>query len=273
MTKDHILLTYATYVGKYFIDFEAAFTVDDYFLLDTPENLLKDPANSQVDLLIGNNRDEGGYLLVMSYPEHFNRGFHPSFTPEVHETVFRKMLANRPTYEQDAIITHYTHWENFNDGIANAKQLVNAAGDYTFVCPALDFARQWVNNGRKVYNYWFTHIKENSYLCGEWMGACHGSELEYTFGMPLKDPSAPASEKELSRRMQEYWVNFAKTGMPSANWLEYTPEMPVYLDINGTVISDITPQNIFGPRPDHCAFWNIQLPLLREQEENKANKT
>lgn len=48
---------------------------------------------------------------------------------------------------------------------------------------------------------------------GEWMGVLHADEIEYVFGIPLNfSESHTVEEKELSRRVMQYFVRFALTG-------------------------------------------------------------
>ena len=45
------------------------------------------------------------------------------------------------------------------------------------------------------------------------MGATHGYEIEYVFGVPWLTPLAYDDDDRLvSRNMMSYWANFAKSG-------------------------------------------------------------
>lgn len=52
----------------------------------------------------------------------------------------------------------------------------------------------------------------------------HSSELKYVFGL-LDDQAADPAARRLSEAMQQYWVNFAKTGNPNGVGL---PEWPKF---------------------------------------------
>lgn len=46
--------------------------------------------------------------------------------------------------------------------------------------------------------------------------------------------------------------------------------MPVYLDLNATLPSDVTVETSLGPKADRCAFWNRILPKIRKDKDSKA---
>lgn len=83
------------------------------------------------------------------------------------------------------------------------------------------------------------------------LGAGHGSEVPFVFGNLPRSPVRPgavlakalgipnqaypivAADVEMSRRMQRYWLNFAKTGNPNGaglpNWSRFSAANPVTL--------------------------------------------
>ena len=73
-------------------------------------------------------------------------------------------------------------------------------------------------------------------------GAFHSSELWYVFGT-LQRSNRPfcGYDYDLSARMTDWWVNFARTGVPGADWREYTAADPVINEIGeGAAMVDIS---------------------------------
>ena len=73
-------------------------------------------------------------------------------------------------------------------------------------------------------------------------GAFHSSELWYVFGTLMRS-NRPFSgyDYELSLKMTDWWVNFARTGEPGNGWDAYTAENPVINEIGeGVQLVDIS---------------------------------
>lgn len=73
-------------------------------------------------------------------------------------------------------------------------------------------------------------------------GAFHSSELWYVFGtLQRSDRPFCGYDYDLSARMTDWWVNFARTGVPGADWREYTAADPVINEIGeGAAMVDIS---------------------------------
>jgi para-nitrobenzyl esterase len=92
-------------------------------------------------------------------------------------------------------------------------------------------ARRAVNSA-PVYYFDFEHVMPG-YTAADW-GAHHSSELPYIFGTldALAGRPLTAADREVSRIMQAYFVNFIKTGNPNgagpdgtrlATWRPFDP--------------------------------------------------
>ncbi len=91
--------------------------------------------------------------------------------------------------------------------------------DITFRCPAVVVARWNSESKQPTYLYQF-----NRGVPGHpEIGAVHASEVVYVFGnLDEKRPTRPnydAADYAISKAMQEYWTNFAKTGNPNGKGL------------------------------------------------------
>lgn len=99
-------------------------------------------------------------------------------------------------------------------------------------------------NGANVYAYVFTWDKSP-------MGAYHGAEIPFVFDHKQSDSAA----QKFADQVSQAWVNFAKTGVPSAeglpDWEPYTRETgaTMILDENSTLVygHDRTLMSLLAP--------------------------
>lgn len=87
------------------------------------------------------------------------------------------------------------------------------------------------------------------------IGAYHGAELQYLFGMKRLPGPRTGAQRQLARQMQQYWANFALSGDPNGDGLAY---WPVY-DNDARRVLVLKPEGSavetdFDTR-HHCAFW------------------
>ena len=86
--------------------------------------------------------------------------------------------------------------------------------DTAFRCPAVVVANWNSKAGHPTYQYQF----DRGIPGHPEIGAVHASEVAYVFGTldeqrPMR-PNYDAADSAISKAMQEYWTNFAKTGNP-----------------------------------------------------------
>jgi para-nitrobenzyl esterase len=112
---------------------------------------------------------------------------------------------------------------------APASPLYGDAGaqwmtDTVFRCPAVQIAGWNSRSGHPTYQYQF-----NRGVPGHpEIGAIHASEVTYVFGnldepRPYR-PNYEDADQAISKAMQDYWTNFAKTGDPNSSWLPAWPQ-------------------------------------------------
>ncbi|HUO22972.1 MAG TPA: carboxylesterase family protein [Caulobacteraceae bacterium] len=75
-------------------------------------------------------------------------------------------------------------------------------------------------NAAPVYTYLWTHARPGDF------GAVHSSELAYVYqNLPLAGgPNLSEQDYLISKEINNYWVNFIKTGNPNGHTLPYWPE-------------------------------------------------
>lgn len=140
--------------------------------------------------------------------------------------------------------------------------------DVAFRCPAIVVADWNSKAGHSTYQYQF-----NRGIPGHpEIGAIHASEVAYVFGTldeqrPMR-PNYEAADYAISKAMQEYWTNFAKTGKPDGNglpaWPRYQPDTRRYLEF-----TDAGPVAAAGLRRAQCDIFAEVL----KQEAEKASGT
>ncbi|MDX5627640.1 MULTISPECIES: carboxylesterase family protein [unclassified Brenneria] len=99
------------------------------------------------------------------------------------------------------------------------------ASDTLMVEPARFVARIWDKAGIPVWQYRFGYVADS--MRAQWPAAVHASEIPYVFNTLTAryGDRLTAKDRAVARQMQQYWVNFARTGRPdSANlpaWERY----------------------------------------------------
>ena len=179
-----------------------------------PEDLYaayREGKSSGIDMMIGTNADEVRYWIgeVGGYRIYRVAGL----------LLYRSMLDSLPEKEQNYVRAFMELSDD--EMVWNSTELFN---DWIFRVPAIFQAAEHAKNGGRAYMYYWT--KESAI---PHYGACHAVELAYIFGN-LDDTiyTGERADPALSARVQEMWVNFAKTGNPgtkAVNWEPYEPAL------------------------------------------------
>nr|XP_060623561.1 cholinesterase [Anolis sagrei ordinatus] len=241
--------------------------VDNDFLTDTPAALLKSGKFKQTQILMGVNKDEGAPFLAYGAP-----GFSKDNSSLINETEFWACLKlTFPETQEiglEAVVFHYTNWEEEQDPFRYRNVMGEILGDYNFVCPVLEFLKYFVKTGNSAFLYFFEH-RSSKLAWPEWMGVPHGYEIEFVFGLPLeRRVNYTKAEETLSRSILKYWTTFAKTGTPNGTqingmrWPVFTTAEQKYLTLS-TNSSKIRTKL----RAQQCRFWNIFFPKVLEMTE------
>lgn len=122
--------------------------------------------------------------------------------------------------------------------------------DLMFRMPTIQLVEAQRDNGQPAYNFIFTY---ESPLDGGMWGACHGLDRRFIFGTydhPVCG-SGPAVER-LSRRIQDAWLAFARTGDPSC---ESIGKWPVYGKNRMTMLLDRECRVVAAPYEDERRAW------------------
>lgn len=195
--------------------------VDGDLLPEAPATVLHEGRGLPVPLMIGTNKDEASLFKFMKSPL-------IPITEERIMAMFSDMAADNPTVELPSVAQVQTAYENVRK---NAVGL-GVARDIGFRMPTV-----WIAEGHAaaapVWLYRFDHATPFLRLIG--LGATHGSELAYLWGVFASGPKDPTfrlggkrAGEVISARMQERWAAFAHGRTPDADGVAGAPLWPAY---------------------------------------------
>jgi para-nitrobenzyl esterase len=213
--------------------------VDGWYLTDDVSTLITEGKSNDVDVLVGSNRDEGGF---------------PFFgVPKGNAQEFTAAVRERFGAQSDTFLKLYP---TGSDAESNASQLAAFRDEVAWSVRSWAAAR--ARKG-KAYLFYFTH--EPPAAAGQpSRGAIHTAEIPYTLNNAT--PAWTAADRALAETMTSYWVNFAKTGDPNGQGL---PAWPAFKDGASAELM------IFGPKVEAGrALDPARVALFDEQ--NKAQR-
>ncbi len=190
---------------------------------------------SEIDLLIGTNRDEASYFTIASPPLAAAPAVANPFVPG---TIARRLPALLRAYRADTAADSPTPKAARRRAALPVRQhaLIRIMSDQLFRVPATRTAEAQSRHNARVFMYRFDWQVPD--LAGEprrSLGATHVAEVAFVFG-GLQTPWLPgnvATAKDLEARrrvsdpMMAAWLSFVRTGDPSADadmaWPAYEP--------------------------------------------------
>lgn len=181
-----------------------------------PKDLYKsiaDGANKDVTLLVGSNANEWNYWIEEMDQKDIE------VAKEMYEetTVDPKIdsMVDIATPEEKESIDKFLDLQEDKSELMGKTELLN---DMVFRVPSLVSAANHSKAGGTSYVYYFGKESTN-----EEMGSCHASELAYVFNNPKETIFSGEVDKDLAKNMSDMWANFARTGNPSTEKINWTP--------------------------------------------------
>jgi para-nitrobenzyl esterase len=231
------------------LDFQLWAYIDGVVLPDDPITLFKSGNFNKVDIIIGQNLNEGSFFRknFSSYKE-FN-DFLKSVFP-----------------------LHYTQVANFyqqSDYKSANDAYIQMLTDFDFMCPNRSLAKYISANGGSSYVYLFVHLP--SYLSNQdkiTYGSFHMAEIMHVFNSPfgffLNKNNSPFTQDEiiLSNQMMDFWSSFAKNGVPTSSntnvkWEKFTSADTNYMRFDVKSLS--IQKNL---KNDICDLYELTVSTL-----------
>jgi para-nitrobenzyl esterase len=198
--------------------------IDGEYIPEHPLVLIRKGAAAEIDLLVGTNLNESS---SMKSDESNN-------FKEVSENGMRNWIKyvmkshfGQNDDKAESLINAYRETRK-DEGSLSAQKVLDAfLTDFEFHISALRTAEAQSTQNPNTYMYLFT--LPSPFMGGKF-GAFHTSEIPFVFGMldsPYWNKFSDTSEeaKELSEKIMDSWITFARTGNPSHNGI---PEWPQY---------------------------------------------
>ncbi len=203
--------------------------VDGYLLPESVPAIFAAGKQNDVPLLAGWNHDEGG-VLTKTTVESFQKSVHERFRENA-----AKVLAVYPA-------------SNDAEAIRSASDL--AADSFIAFSTWRWMEAQATTGKQPIYRFRFDEVVPADPFHTDGNAAYHSGEIAYVFGSQdlLRDFKWTPEDRNLSKQMQKYWTNFARTGDPNgdglAAWAPYKASdwKVMYLGSQPAVESDKTRQ-------------------------------
>ena len=184
---------------------------DDRTVIEAPLESLKREQQSNIDFLLGTNRDEWYMYLADNTDEEDIDRWLAEHVPES-AAVLRAQVANEPDPRRAL------------DRLRTARETL---------CPARRVAARITATGGRAWVYYFTRQRPGP--GGEKLGAYHGTELPYVFGTHDAWLPTESIDEQLTDAVMDYWVQFARSGDPNVpgrpEWPLYRAEKPAVLEL------------------------------------------
>lgn len=188
--------------------------LDGYFLSEAVPAIFAAGKQAHVPLLAGWNLDEASNRVVNMNPQ-------PTLAS------YREMAQKTYGTQAEDFLKAYSA-ETDEEAIRRMKDL---AADQFIAASTWEWIEAHVKTGNApVYRYKFDRPSPGDPNHPATSGAFHSDEIEYVFNV-LDSRSGAAWKPEdyaLSKQMQSYWINFARTGDPNGpglpNWPRYALE-------------------------------------------------
>jgi para-nitrobenzyl esterase len=203
--------------------------MDGYVIPDDLYRLYEKGNYSDVPVLLGTTSGEGTLFILKDKP-----GDYEQTTRQLYGPVADRLLERYPKGTDDVTL----------------KSMANLFRDVYFGWYTYTWARLQSKTGKSpVFVYYFNPEQPISAVTFfvKSRDAYHGSDCAYVFDHLMQNPAIRYSgqDKQLSRTMVDYWINFAKNGDPNGSglpeWPAFTGDNPRAIYLNTNIQTGILP--------------------------------
>uniref|UniRef100_A0A0K0EHM9 Carboxylic ester hydrolase n=1 Tax=Strongyloides stercoralis TaxID=6248 RepID=A0A0K0EHM9_STRER len=213
----------------------------NFFKGNIHDKLARNDFKKNVSVIIGSVKDEGTYWLpYFLYHEKHGLKFNHTISSDdienqalISDEQYRNSFKEFSPYFGDsplinhALIDAYSFASTSNNDRERKRDgIARFVGDFFFTCSLIDFADKLSDNiYGPIFMYYFTK-RSTANPWPKWMGAMHGYEIEYIFGMPFRRPElykkdALDMEQKFSSQIMKLWSTFANDGKVYDSWSRY----------------------------------------------------
>ncbi|MHA1931903.1 MAG: carboxylesterase/lipase family protein [Promethearchaeota archaeon] len=224
-------------------------TIDKDTLPENPFEAVKNGFASEIDLFVGSNLDETKMWTLWA----------PGGDDFTEERLKRRVNGIMRSIFQDETKSKELI-EIYKQPGKNPRDISDAIDtDYQFRIPSIRLAEAQSQHHKNTFMYlfsWKTPWEGGKY------GAMHALELSFVFGILLDKnqgifPRKTEETQELSGKMMDAWISFARTGNPNN---QNIPQLPPYdLEKRSTVIFDKNVTIVRDPYSNERVAWDNLL--------------
>lgn len=186
---------------------------DGKLIPEDPYQALADGASKDVILMTGSNADEWNYWIEEMGEEDMDTAVKMFEEYVIDDKI--NGLEKVATKKEKKNIDKFLALQKDKEDLWAKTEFCNDIG---FRVPAIAEAANHSDAGGTSYMYYFAKESDE-----ENMGACHASEVAYVFHNLTGAGFSGTMDEKLADEMCAMWANFARTGDPSIEEVEWTP--------------------------------------------------
>ncbi|XP_046352113.2 cholinesterase 1-like isoform X1 [Haliotis rufescens] len=238
-------------LAYYSADFTWSPVVDDDFVINNPRFMIHDSAHLErvgfydLDLMVGVNNQEGGYMVGMAYNYGHTHNTsalttirtHHYYKTELVPLILRRLCGTFDNSSVYVIMNGYVAKDYPQTKLLTLYDVMDTQSDASIVAPSVEVANahgRFTNRG-KTYFYLFDHFPSFLANYNRLRGMVHARDLMYSFGISAAfvhsnyHSNVSQEEYQLSSTFVAIYTNFAKSSDPnpavkgqlSRDWPQY----------------------------------------------------